>query len=204
MKKVKADLSVLSFAFCMVFFSSLAIAGSVYLNGKNIDGVVNQTLKQVDVFIDAAGNVHITAPGYNVLEEDESTKSSSSNMSGPNSALSNRYFLVTQQSRVGASQYEVEVFINGQFVRKIHANDPQLIKEISKYLKPGPNQVKIKAVKDLSGGRKSTAHKDELRVIIGMGQSMGQQVTINARLVEFICTGQDMEPFNRDYKVQAR
>jgi len=204
MKKLKNSSAMLFYVLFVMLLSGIASAGSVYLNGKNIDGVVDQKFEKVDIFIDAAGNVHITAPGYNVIEEEEAPTSAEASRSGPNPDLNNRYFLVTQQSSTGAAQYDVEIFINGHLIRKIHANDPQLIKEVSRYFKPGPNQVKIHAVKNLSGGRKSTSASDEMRVIIGIGQSAGQQVTINARIVEFVCTGRDIEEFNRDYKVQAR
>jgi len=204
MKKQKDRYSTILHVLFIMLLSGSASAGSVYLNGKNIDGVINQKFEKVDIFIDAAGNVHITAPGYNVIEEEEASTSSGASKSGPNPDLNNRYFIVTQQSSTGAAQYDVEIFINGHMVRKIHANDPQLIKEVSRYMKPGPNQVKIRAVKDLSGGRKSVSASDEMRVIIGMGQTAGQQVTINARLVEFVCTARDTEVFDRDYKVQAR
>ncbi|RKH56379.1 hypothetical protein D7V93_20250, partial [Corallococcus llansteffanensis] len=42
----------------------LAVAGSVFLNGVNIDGVKNTRFEKATVRIDAEGNVYINAPGY--------------------------------------------------------------------------------------------------------------------------------------------
>lgn len=43
---------------------TLAFAGSVYLNGVNIDGVTGQKFEKCTVRIDDNGNVFIDAPGY--------------------------------------------------------------------------------------------------------------------------------------------
>jgi hypothetical protein len=46
--------------------SSMALAGSVYVNGVNVDALRNQTFEDVTVTIDAAGNVQIQAPQYQI------------------------------------------------------------------------------------------------------------------------------------------
>jgi hypothetical protein len=42
---------------------------SIYLNGIDISSARNQKLKKVDIHVDENGNVFITAPHYDVLEE---------------------------------------------------------------------------------------------------------------------------------------
>jgi hypothetical protein len=49
---------------CAAFASSVATAGSLYLNGVNIDGVTAQKFEKCSVRIDESGNVFIDAPGY--------------------------------------------------------------------------------------------------------------------------------------------
>lgn len=50
--------------------SNAASARSLYLNGIDISGSLEQTLKNVTVRIDKGGNVYITAPHYHVNEEE--------------------------------------------------------------------------------------------------------------------------------------
>ncbi len=47
-----------------------ALAGSVFLNGVNIDGVTNQKFEKATVRIDEKGNVLIEATGYAVRQVD--------------------------------------------------------------------------------------------------------------------------------------
>jgi len=184
--------------------SGQALARSVFLNGANIDSVRNQTLKKVDLFIDSEGNVHIEAPEYKVMEEGSSPAQPAVQPSGQNPYLNNRYFMVVESNRQGAVQYDLEVVINGQLVRKIKSDEPQLILEISLFLKPGANQVKIVATKNLSGPRVSSSDKDQMRIVIGQGQAVGQQVTINSSLVVFTCSAADTRNFERQYQLDAR
>lgn len=57
--------------FICCFFSSLLFARSIYLNGVDVSSSLNQKLKKVDITIDGSGNLHIKAPHYQILEEDQ-------------------------------------------------------------------------------------------------------------------------------------
>ncbi len=201
MRSMKSIAVIASLALLLV--AGVAAARSVFLNGANIDSVRNESLKKVDVFIDSEGNVHIEAPGYKVMEESSAAPPVAPAASGANPALQNRYFLVVDSSRPGAAQYDVEVDINGQLARKIQWNDPQLIAEVSMLLKPGRNQVRIVATKNLSSPRTSTSENDQMKVLIGRGQAMGQQVTIDSSLVVFTCSAADSQTFDRPYVLDA-
>lgn len=43
---------------------------NIYLNGTDITGAVDQELKKVDLHIDQDGHIYISAPQYQVFEED--------------------------------------------------------------------------------------------------------------------------------------
>lgn len=186
----------------VALLSMAATAGSVYLNGQNIDTIRNQRLKNVNVHIDGQGNVHIEAPGYQVLEE--GPEKPAAEPTGPNPSLSKRYFLVTEQTRPGAVQYDLEIFVNGRLVRRIEEDEPQLITEISASLQPGSNTIRIKATKNIEKGRRSYSEQDVLRVIIGQGQTAGQQVTIQATLAVFSMTAADMMPIEKSFSINAK
>jgi len=51
------------------FVSVQGTAGTILLNGKDVSSSRNQELKNVNVFINERGEVLITAPHYQVLEE---------------------------------------------------------------------------------------------------------------------------------------
>ena len=50
--------------------ASNCTARSIFLNGVDISGSQNQELKKVDIMINEKGDIYITAPQYEVYEED--------------------------------------------------------------------------------------------------------------------------------------
>ncbi len=162
-----------------------AHARTVHLNGVDISAVRNQTFKGATVTIDKNGNVLIDAPGYKVEVVDPPAASSSTtappkkNKGGPNPMLQKRYYLVTQPSPGGRAQYDFVISANGVEYKTIKAGSPQVIVEISAWLHKGENEVHVKCVKNLAGGRKSSATTDEARVLIGIGHEEGKTVKID-------------------------
>lgn len=66
-----------------------AHAGSVYLNGVDIDGAGQPiTFKKVNVRVDAKGNVYIDAPGYKVLVQTTPTQPSQPTPAAPAPSVS--------------------------------------------------------------------------------------------------------------------
>ncbi|MCP4674818.1 MAG: hypothetical protein GY854_04755 [Deltaproteobacteria bacterium] len=164
--------------------SSAVYARSIFLNGVDISAVRGQTFKGASVTIDTNGDVRIDAPGYKVEVVDPEPTSASArnkqNKGGPNSSLSNRYYLVTQPSPGGRAQYDFTISVNGVEYKKIEADSSQLIMEISAWLHKGENEIVIKGTKDLLGGRKSSSSSDKVRVIIGVGHEEGKTVKIDS------------------------
>ena len=104
-------------ALCCVSLPALAV--EVYVNGVNVEGLTNHTFEKVTVRLDEKGNVQIDAPGYSVKKV---------TLSGPDKppahtegVISQKYFLVTEQTPPGMTEYEVDVFINGKFLRTLRA-----------------------------------------------------------------------------------
>lgn len=63
-------LLLLHFSF---FWSLPSFAKSIFLNGIDISSASNQQMRGVDVRIDDKGHIYITAPHYQVIEEDTFT-----------------------------------------------------------------------------------------------------------------------------------
>src|SRR5437764_15486943 len=99
---------------CSVLAAAPSFAGSIYLNGVKIDGVTNQKFEKATVRIDEKGNVMIDAPGYRVQQVEGGTSDSPSG-----SVITRHYFLVTEQTAVGMTDYDVDIYVNGKYVRKL-------------------------------------------------------------------------------------
>jgi hypothetical protein len=208
--------------------SPAAAAAAVYLNGVNIDGVTGQRFDNCTVVIDDRGNVRIEAKGYAVKVDggDEPARTATPPPTGtvgtppgpagaggsagpvyaapPGARLARRYFLVAEQSVADGTQYEVDVFINAQWIRKIQGTDAQLPIEVTKYLRPGSNKVFLAAKKSIAGDRRYYTRDVWMKVVIGEGNVGGDHVMIDAPLVELTRTAADMDDRNEEYAVEAR
>ena len=169
----------------MAWLTVAASAGAaeVYVNGVNVDGLTNQSFEKVTVRLDEKGNVHIEAPGYTVRRVTVAEPKEPP----PTAIITQRYFLVTEQSSPGATDYDIDVFFNGQFIRTLASIEPQLVIDVTKELRPGKNSVLFRAKKHLDpGGRPSSVSKSDLfKVLIGEGGARNEQVVIDKQLITF-------------------
>ena len=131
----------------LILPTSAAWAVTVYLNGVAITGVPNQTFKNCTVTTDASGNVYIDAPAYKV--EAPGAKAAAPVASAPQQAglaPTQRYWLITERTPEMAD-YDIDVFVNGKWLRKFLNEEERQVVEISKYFKTGPNKVALMARK---------------------------------------------------------
>lgn len=176
-------------------------AGSVYLNNVNIDGVTNQKFDKATVRIDDKGNVFIDAPGYAVKQVDAKP---SDPVAQPG-VLTRQYYLVTEQNAVGMTEYDIDVFINAKWVRKLRSSDEQLVMEITKHLVPGKNTVVFQAKKvSPKDGRKSFSSEHLYRVILGEGKMSGNHVMIDNPQVKFERTAAQTDDVSQEFALTTR
>jgi acetyltransferase-like isoleucine patch superfamily enzyme len=199
--------------------------GSVYLNEVNIDGVVGQRFDNCTVIIDERGNVRIQAKGYAVKIDGGEPQGGRVQPPPPQGAgapgngagasgyattsaapgrLSRRYFLVAEQSVDGGSQYEIDVFINAQWIRKIQGTDGALPIEVTRFFRPGQNRVFLAAKKAIVGDRRYFTRDVWMKVVIGEGNVGGDHVMIDSPLVVMTRTAADLDDRNEEYVVDAR
>jgi hypothetical protein len=189
-------------ALCCVSLPALAV--EVYVNGVSVDGLTNHTFEKVTVRLDDKGNVQIDAPGYSVKKVTLSGGAEKPPRS--QSAITQKYFLVTEQSPPGMTEYEVDLFLNGKFMRTLKSGDEQLVTDITKSLRVGQNIVIIQAKKryaDPSSPR-SLSRSAVFRVIIGEGNTTGDQVTIEKQLVTFTRTAADTNDVTQEFSFTTR
>jgi hypothetical protein len=177
-----------------------AFAGSVYLNGVRIDGVTNQKFDKVNVRIDEQGNLFIEAPGYNVRQVEGSSEPTKE----PPGVLTRKYFLVTEQNVVGMTEYDIDVYVNSKWLRKLRSTDEQIVTDITAKLQPGKNTVLLIAKKATGGTRKSFSKEHVFRVIIGEGQMSGDHVMIDHPVVKFERTAADANDQTQEFTLVTR
>jgi hypothetical protein len=179
-----------------------ALAAEVYVNGVNVDGLTNHTFEKVTVRLDEKGNVQIDAPGYSVKK----VSISGDKTEKPEAAITQKYFLVTEQSPPGMTEYEIDLFLNGKFFRTLKNGEEQLVTDITKQLKPGKNQVIIQAKKRYGDPMvpRSSSRNHVFRVIIGEGTTSQDQVTIEKQVVTFTRTAADTNDTTQDFSFTTR
>lgn len=187
------------FVFELIFFSLLVTslwAGSIFLNGVKIDGVRDQEFKAVNVKIDKDGNIHISAPQYIVKTADDPNQKATA------PAQAKAYFLVTQISKDGRGGYDIDLFINGNWIKKITNKDEQIVMDLTKYLQNGKNTIRLTGVKA----------KDEVanpvsngftEVIVGEGAAGKNNVVIDRPLIDFKFLSKESNPIIKDFDIEA-
>lgn len=178
------------------------LAAEVYVNGVNVDGLTNHTFEKVTVRLDEKGNVQIDAPGYSVKK----VTLAGSAEKPPEGVITQKYFLVTEQSPPGMTEYEIDLFLNGKFFRTLRSGEDQLVTDITKSLKPGKNQVILQAKKRYADPMvpKSMSRNHVFRVIIGEGTTANDQVTIEKQVVTFTRTAADTNDTTQDFSFTTR
>ncbi|MGQ0506151.1 MAG: hypothetical protein ACT4TC_12630 [Myxococcaceae bacterium] len=193
---------------CLVAVSSLAHAASTYLNGVNIDGVTNQRFEKASVKIDEKGNVFIDAPGYAVKAVESSPPPRGSVRTADPAAdaarLTKRYWLVTEQTVPGLTDFDIDIYVNSKWLRQIRSNEDQIIQEITKNLAAGKNSILLTARKKTLGVRKSVSPEHVFRVIIGEGNVGGDNVMIDNPLIRFERRASEPNDVSQEFTITVR
>jgi hypothetical protein len=197
------------------FAHASALIGAVFLNGVNIEGVRSQTFEKCrTVRLDEKGDVHLDCPGYQV-ETPAALVAPAARAPAPPAVpvaaaavappqLGKHYFLVTEQGAGGGPQYDVDVFINSKWVRKLKNGEDQIVMDISKLLQPGPNKLLFAATKRAVAGPSVPQPAAYLKIIVGEGEQGGGNVLIDNPLVECKRTAAEVDNINEEFTVQAR
>ena len=178
-----------------------AHAASVYLNGVNIDGVTSQKFERATVRIDDKGNVLIEAPGYAVKQVEGPPPDATGPAQG---TISKHYFLVTEQNVTGMTEYDVDLYVNSKWIRKLRSSEDQIVSDITKNLVPGKNQVMFIAKKVAPDARKSMSKEHFFKILIGEGTMSGDHVMIDNPVVKFERTAADNTDTSQEFSLTAR
>lgn len=186
----------------LVCLSMPAWAVEVYVNGVNVDGLTNHSFEKVNVRLDEKGNVQIDAPGYSVKK----VTVNGGEKASTEGVITQKYFLVTEQNPPGMTEYEIDLFLNGKFLRTLRSGEEQLVTDITRQLKPGKNQVIVQAKKRYGDPMvpKSSNRNHVFRVIIGEGTTNHDQVTVEKQLMTFVRTAADTNDTTQEFSFTTR
>jgi hypothetical protein len=101
-------------------------------------------------------------------------------------------------------QYDVDVFVNGAFVKKVRSTEDPTVLEITRWIEPGANQVRMVAVKNIPEQRASMSPADTMDILVGAGNLGGATVNIERVLATFTRTAAETDPVTEEFSVHAR
>ncbi|HYO56443.1 hypothetical protein [Archangium sp.] len=118
--------------------------------------------------------------------------------------ITRRYWLATEQSVPGMTEYDIELYVNSKWVRKLRNGEDQVITEITRYLQPGKNTVLMMARKVAAGSRRSESPQHVFKVIVGEGNEGGGNVMIDNPLIRFQRTAAETEDLSEEFTLTTR
>jgi hypothetical protein len=208
------------------------LASSVYLNGVKIDGVTNQKFEKATVRIDEKGDVLIDAPAYSVRVVSQPAATPAPATPTPPAStpapatqapatapaasaapstedvperMTRRYWLVTEQSTPGMTDYDIDIYVNSKWIKKLRNNEEQVVSEITRHLQPGKNTVLLSAHKLATGdSRRSASPSNYFKVIVGEGNVGGDNVMIDTPLIRFQRTAADTQDVSEEFTLTTR
>lgn len=203
------------------WMTTAALAGKLYVNGVEIGTVdcpplAGQTFDGVQVAFDAAGNLQIVAPRYQIEVVDPATGKPATPKPAPAAATAapapaptgaptppeggqgiaaGRWWLVTEDN--ASSGHSVDVYVNGALVRHVVSGESQVIEDISAWLRPGDNEVKIRSISP------GTGEGGTLYVYLGTGSNDSGTVVMDPPQVQYGVGASKSGTYERQYTITA-
>jgi hypothetical protein len=185
----------------MMWFMSTALAGSVFVNGVNIDTLRSQTFENCVVTIDSQGNILITAPGYQIQVEGSTASTPPPPPPPPppvNSSAglgaAGHWWLVTEDN--GSQGHSVDVVVNGTSIKTVKSGDAQVILDIGPYLHAGSNQVHVTS--NSVGAAGGTMY-----VYVGTGTNSSGTVVLDRPQIQYGLGASRTGEYSRDYTLDV-
>jgi len=209
----------------------------VFVNGVKIYRLQNVTLEGCTVTFDAAGNVQVQAPGYEIRVQEPpaaapgyaspavapgyaapaaapgyaapavapgyAAPAVAPGYAPPPPAPTGRaaFALTTWAQQTITLPLTFDLQINGAPVRRFTAADEQLVLDLTPFLKPGVNTVRLSVEYDsMYAGVQPTA-ADRFAVRIQFGRYLGDQYQAERSLVEFSRDGTQMLGTIKEFQI---
>src|SRR5215470_13842857 len=226
----KGEAMRFKWAFLVAFFSVGSVVGlvrtasarEIYLNGVRLDASIllkAVTLNGCDVKIDDKGDIYITATPAPPRPSPSPPTAASPPPPPPPAPIPppapkpkdqavdlgrKGVWLVSKQTQRGIVQYDIDVSVNGALVRKVRSTEDPVVMDITRWMKPGDNTVRMVATKNIPTKRMSQSPTDIMEIIIGEGVLGGSTVSIDRVLADFTRTAQETDLISEEFTVAAR
>jgi hypothetical protein len=191
-----------------VFAAQLSINGVPI--GKvdlKVQGLENITFEKCTTMkVEPNGDVKIDCPGYDLqgaLPAQPAEPVKPATPATPQVKVTKRYWLVTSQTQPGATQFDVDVYVNGKWAQRFKNDEAQKVFELSKYLVQGPNKIIFAATKNLADARKSTSADAQYRFVLGEGDIAGANLRIDKVLLDLKRTAAEGENVTDERDISA-
>ena len=206
-------IKLFSIGFALVFAGTLFAQTRIYLNDVEITGLKGQKFENCTVELDGAGDIKIIAPQYKIKTEEtsaskpEETPIKAKTEEPPPAAPKaggKRYYLVTSFSEGARADFDLDIFINGKFYKRILSHDPRVAEDITGLLKDGvENKFTISAVKNVPAGAPISTPDSFVLLVVGEASVSGDEVTIDKPLVNFRLTGAQSGTIHRSFNIKT-
>lgn len=210
--------------------AGVADARKIFLNGVKLEdhvAIAPQTFAGCDVRFDEAGDIHITAKGYKISSggttgtalptppptpapppspPPPAARAPAAPPPPPPAARPTgprQTWLVSRETMKGATQYEVDVYINDAFVKKVRSTEDPVVLDVSKFVVNGENKVRMVAMKQIGERRVSQSAADTLEISIGQGSAGGGTVTIDKVLCTFRRNAGETQNLREDFSFRS-
>jgi hypothetical protein len=177
------------------FVAQPAAAVEVFLNGVKITGQKDLSLNEVDVQLDAEGNVIITSDRYKVSGTGEEKAAAADK-------LTKTYWLVSTERSPGEAHYNVEVLVNDRWVATYKSGGNQLIQDITEFLVPGQNIVVVRARKEAGFGANPKSD-GEITILLGEGASEEGRFVMKRTHIKVQRRAGESDNFDEEFKLYA-
>jgi hypothetical protein len=89
-------------------------------------------------------------------------------------------------------------------VKKVRSTEDPTVLEITRWIEPGANLIRMAAVKNIPEQRVSMSPTDTMEIFIGAGNMGGATVNIERVLASFTRTAAETAPVTEEFTVHAR
>lgn len=200
----------------MALAPAVGVASQLLMNGVpigkvelRVQGLEDVTFEKcTTVRVEKNGDVKIDCPGYD-LHQAGGTGTDAQASSGGQAAqpaqpekppppaaelgkISKRYWVVASQTQPGATQYDIDLYVNKKWVHRFKNGDGTAVVEITKNLAAGDNSVIFAATKSAEP-RKSTSADAAYKFIVGPGDIAGSNLRLDKMDIQYQKTAADTD-----------
>lgn len=173
----------------MMLAAPEASLGPLFLNGDLVSAPQGRIFRNVDVTVDGRGQLRLASRRASVECPD----------ANPAPPPVKRYWLVTHRSPGMGAGYDIDVFVNDKWARKLLDVEQAIVLELTDFLHAGSNKIRFVARKidSMPAGDK----KHYFRVLVGSGEDGEEQLVIRKKLLDYGRNASETEMFKDNFSI---